>query len=262
MKLATSTVLIGSAVAFAPSLTCRSATSLAIGREGNVELGGNTWKPDSEKMGSTVSWRCSSVLLFNFTVCSLLIISRPVPFSLELIVYSCPQDTGDYFPEGYDPEAEIAFTSGMGGSQASNQERGGPQLPGMENLGADAVVTGGIEQAEDIPDGMTFEMDQFPPPTEVEMQVAASSSGSDIVLSVAPTCMTFEDYFAGFTSDSHSSFSVDPAVGRMDRRGGETTELTVTCAPNGQSGNFEAGLVVNLPEDGSTICYKIKATVF
>ena len=114
-------------------------------------------------------------------------------------------DTGDYFPEGYDPEAEIAFTSGMGGSQASNQERGGPQLPGMENLGADAVVTGGIEQAEDIPDGMTFEMDQFPPPTEVEMQVAASSSGSDIVLSVAPTCMTFEDYFAGFTSDSHSS---------------------------------------------------------
>ena len=46
MKLATSTLLIGSAVAFAPSLTCRSATSLAIGREGNVELGGNTWKPD------------------------------------------------------------------------------------------------------------------------------------------------------------------------------------------------------------------------
>lgn len=198
----------------------------------------------------------------QFLVFSLLIISRPVPFSLEFIVYSFPQDTGDYFPEGYDPEAEIAFTSGMGGSQASNQERGGPQLPGMENLGADAVVTGGIEQAEDIPDGMTFELDQFPPPTEVEMQVAASSSGSDIVLSVAPTCMTFEDYFAGFTSDSHSSFSVDPAVGRMDRRGGETTELTVTCAPNGQSGNFEAGLVINLPEDGSTICYKIKATVF
>ena len=173
-----------------------------------------------------------------------------------------PQDTGDYFPEGYDPD-EIAFTSGMGGSQASmGQGRGGPQLPGMENLGADAVVTGGIEQAEDIPDDMTFELDQFPPPTEVEMQVAASSSGSEISLSVAPTCMTFEDYFAGFTADSHPSFSVAPAVGRMDRRGGETTELTVTCNPNGQAGNFEAGLVINLPEDGSKICYKIKATVF
>ena len=90
MKLATSTLLIGSAVAFAPSLTRRSATALHIGREGNVELGGNTWKPDSEKMGSTVSWRCSWVLLFELMVFSLLIISRPLPFSLEFIVYSYP----------------------------------------------------------------------------------------------------------------------------------------------------------------------------
>jgi hypothetical protein len=210
-------------------------------------------------MGSTVSFALllGPTVRFHGFLIAHYIISR-----LRFTLLVSTQDTGDYFPEGYDPEAEIAFTTGMGGSQASNQGRGGPQLPGMENLGADAVVTGGIEQAEDIPDGMTFELDQFPPPTEVEMQVAASSSGSDIVLSVAPTCMTFEDYFAGFTSDSHPSFSVDPAVGRMDRRGGETTELTVTCAPNGQSGNFEAGLVINLPEDGSKICYKIKATVF
>ena len=90
MKLATSTLLIGSAVAFAPSLTRRSCSSLAIGREGNVELGGNTWKPDSEKMGSTVSWHCSWVLLFEFMVFSLLIISRLVPFSIEFIVYSYP----------------------------------------------------------------------------------------------------------------------------------------------------------------------------
>mmetsp|Transcript_59799 Transcript_59799/g.146853 ORF Transcript_59799/g.146853 Transcript_59799/m.146853 type:complete len:101 (+) Transcript_59799:151-453(+) len=46
---------------------------------GGMDLSGNSWKPDSEKMGST--------------------------------------DTGDYFPEGYNPEEEIAFTSGMGGSQ-------------------------------------------------------------------------------------------------------------------------------------------------
>jgi hypothetical protein len=37
-----------------------------------MDLSGNSWKPDSEKMGST--------------------------------------DTGDYFPEGYNPEQEIAFT--------------------------------------------------------------------------------------------------------------------------------------------------------
>ena len=46
MKLAVSTLLVGSAAAFSPFLTRRAGTSLAIGREGNVELGGNTWKPD------------------------------------------------------------------------------------------------------------------------------------------------------------------------------------------------------------------------
>ena len=46
MKLAVSTLFVGSAAAFSPSLTRRAGTSLAIGREGNVELGGNTWKPD------------------------------------------------------------------------------------------------------------------------------------------------------------------------------------------------------------------------
>lgn len=47
-------------------------------------------KPDSEKMGST--------------------------------------DTGDYFPEGYNPEEEIAFSSGMMGSQSGQGDRDGPQL--------------------------------------------------------------------------------------------------------------------------------------
>lgn len=55
-------------------------------------------------------------------------------------------DTGDYFPEGYDPnEAAVpAFSEGMMGSQSTldGGDRG-PQLPGMENLGADAVVQGG-----------------------------------------------------------------------------------------------------------------------
>ena len=38
------------------------------------------------------------------------------------------------------------------GSQAMLGGRDqGPELPGMENLGADAVVTGGIETASDIP---------------------------------------------------------------------------------------------------------------
>jgi hypothetical protein len=96
--------------AFTPtSSSCRtrrqqsSISSLTM--VGGMDTSGNSWKPDSEKMGST--------------------------------------DTGDYFPEGYNPEQEIAFSSGMMGSQASlGNDRGGPQLPGLENLGADAVVAG------------------------------------------------------------------------------------------------------------------------
>lgn len=59
--------------------------------------------------------------------------------------------------------------------------------------------------------------------------------------------MGFEDYYAAFTSDSHPSFSVRPEAGRMDRRGGEPTELTVNCRPQGRAGTFIGNLVINLP---------------
>ncbi len=57
MKLSIATILassIASASAFAPSdygAYSRRSGVVAIGREGNVDLSGNTWKPDSEKMG-------------------------------------------------------------------------------------------------------------------------------------------------------------------------------------------------------------------
>ncbi len=74
--------------------------------------------------------------------------------------------------------------------------------------------------------------------------------------------MGFEDFYAAFTADSHPSFSVSPQAGRMDRRGGEPTELVVKCVPNGKAGTFVGNLVINLPEDNSKICYKITATSF
>eukprot|EP00549_Striatella_unipunctata_P020826 CAMPEP_0118707764 /NCGR_PEP_ID=MMETSP0800-20121206/21425_1 /TAXON_ID=210618 ORGANISM="Striatella unipunctata, Strain CCMP2910" /NCGR_SAMPLE_ID=MMETSP0800 /ASSEMBLY_ACC=CAM_ASM_000638 /LENGTH=174 /DNA_ID=CAMNT_0006610707 /DNA_START=239 /DNA_END=763 /DNA_ORIENTATION=+ len=170
-------------------------------------------------------------------------------------------DTGDYYPEGYDPN-QVAFTEGMGGSQAMlGGNRDGPELPGMENLGADALMVGGIEQATDIPAGMDFTPDPFPDGS-YEMSVAASSEGAELPIYVNSMCMTFEDYFAAFSSDSHPSFSVSPSTGRLDRRGGEPTELIVFCAPGGQAGTFEGDLVLNLPEDGSKMCYKITAKAY
>jgi hypothetical protein len=137
MKLLILSTLAASTAAFAPHATTTRCTALRIGREGNVDLGGNTWKPDSEKMGAT--------------------------------------DTGDYFPEGYDPN-EIAYTEGMGGSQGFGRGDRGPQLPGMENLGADSVVMGGIEEASEIPAGMEFVASSVPDGS-VDMQVASNSKG-------------------------------------------------------------------------------------
>lgn len=81
-------------------------------------------------------------------------------------------------------------------------------------------------------------------------------------VAVKPVCMTFEDYFAAFSPDSHPSLTVSPAIGRMDRRGGEPSIMTVRCEPQGASGNLEGNLVINLPEDNSKICYKVIVSSF
>jgi hypothetical protein len=136
MKLAALSIIpAATAFTLSPSQPTRLSCTLNLGREGNVDFGGNTWKPDSEKMGST--------------------------------------DTGDYFPEGYDPN-EVAYTEGMGGSQGFGRGDRGPALPGMENLGADALMMGGIEEASEIPPGMEFVMSSVPDGS-VDMQVASNS---------------------------------------------------------------------------------------
>ena len=52
----------------------------------------------------------------------------------------------------------------------------GPELPGMENLGADAVVQGGIELSTEIPAGMEF-IPSSVPDGEYQFQVASSGLG-------------------------------------------------------------------------------------
>ena len=205
------------------SSKANTLTSLYQHKSG-MDLSGNSWKPDSEKMGST--------------------------------------DTGDYFPEGYDKEAEVAFSEGMMGSQANlGNDRNGPELPGLENIGADAIMMGGIEENSDIPAGMEFVAASVPD-GNFDMQVAASSKGGDMEIEIKPFCMGFEDYFASFTSDSHPSLKVSPSAGRMDRRGGESTYLVVECTPNGKAGSFTGDLVVNLPEDNSKLSYKINVNAY
>jgi hypothetical protein len=224
MKFATTATLaalLSSASAFAPSN--RKTFSTAVYNNG-MDLSGNNWKPDSEKMGST--------------------------------------DTGDFFPEGYDQSANPSFSEGMMGSQAMlGGNRDGPELPGMENLGADAVMMGGIEENSEIPAGMEFVAASVPD-GEFSFQVAASSKGGEMEIEIKPFCMSFEDYFAAFAPGAHPSLKVGPCAGRMDRRGGESTFLTVSCEPAGQAGTFTGDLVINLPEDNSKLSYKISVNSF
>lgn len=224
MKLCVAFSLLTSTAAFVvpqKGAFVNKATQLAIGRDSNVDLGGNTWSPDEGKMKAT--------------------------------------DVGDYFPDDY--EAGVDYTEGMMGSQAGGNRRDGPELPGMENLGADAIMMGGIETASDIPAGMEF-IPSSVPDGNISFQVAASGSGSSELLVIKPMCMTFEDYYAAFTADSNPSLSVSPATGRMDRRGGEVTELYIKCDPRGQSGMLKGTLVVNLPEDNSKLTYIVEVNSF
>ena len=138
-------------------------------------------------------------------------------------------------------------------------DRGGPQLPGLENLGADAVVAGGITLDPNIPEGMEF-IPASVPDGEVAFSVASTSASSEYEIAVKSPCMTFEDYYAAFAPGSHPSLSVTPSAGRMDRRNGEPTMMKIVCQPNGQSGQLTGDLVINLPEDNSKISYKVVVT--
>lgn len=113
----------------------------------------------------------------------------------------------------------------------------------------------------DMPEGMEF-IPSSVPDGEIEFNVPSTSDGTAMDIEVKPVCMTFEDYYAGFSADSFPGFSVSPATGRMDRRGGEPTLLTIKVVPQGASGDLVGNLVVNLPEDNSKICYVIKVKSF
>ena len=126
----------------------------------------------------------------------------------------------------------------------------------MEGLGDDAVVAGGYQIDPNIPEGMEF-IPSSVPDGQHTFQVASTGDGASLEISVRSPCMTFEDYYASFSKGSHPSLSVSPSTGRMDRRKGDPTVMLITCTPNGMSGALTGDLVINLPEDNSSICYKV-----
>lgn len=68
----------------------------------------------------------------------------------------------------------------MMGSQANlGRANDGPQLPGLENLGDDAMIAGGLEQDSDIPAGMEF-VPSSVPDGSFEFNVASTGTGKSL----------------------------------------------------------------------------------
>ena len=172
-------------------------------------------------------------------------------------------DTPDFLPEeGSELAAKaagISFTDGIKGSQTQNdpnkKKSTGPELAGALESDPDIYVPEILEVQKDDsqfvlpePKWNVNAMAITNIDAELDFFTAATESAK-LVVDVKPVCMTFEDYYCGFTADSHPSFSVSPDKGTMERRNGPPTELTVTCEPKGQSGELVAHLCVILPDE-------------
>ena len=62
------------------------------------------------------------------------------------------------------------------------------------------------------------------------------------VISVRPVCMTFEEFYCGFTADTPTCFSCNPTEGKMEKRNGPPTDIKVTVKPAGRSGKMLSAL--------------------
>ena len=87
----------------------------------------------------------------------------------------------------------------------------------------------------------------------------AQAGGSSIDVVVTPDSMSYEEYYAGF-SDAPAWVTVSPNIGKLDRRGGEPTTLTISAVPKGESFSGDVTLVVVLPDDIDK-AYKISLKV-
>ncbi|KAJ8601804.1 hypothetical protein CTAYLR_007477 [Chrysophaeum taylorii] len=176
-------------------------------------------------------------------------------------------DTPDFFYEDGDSRnPSVDFTDGIMGStgldKLRSQSGNDPGVAGA--LDVDPTKIGGYQAASAAAKGVKFELDvqaqmgRFADEIAFSMPAASDQSRISDVF-IKPVCMAYEDFYAGFTADSASCFSVEPTEGRMDRRGGEPTMLTIECKPDGKPGSKLGYLCVVLPDEGEQFTVKVTA---
>jgi len=180
-------------------------------------------------------------------------------------------DTPDFFYDDDDSRnPDISYTDGIMGSTGLDKLKSGSKSndPGVAGaLDVDPTKIGGYQAQSASEKGIKFELDvpatmgRFAQEVAFDMPAASDSPRVETVF-VKPVCMGYEDYYAGWTADSHPAFSCAPTSGRMDRRGGAPTELEVSCAPDGQTGTKVGYLCVVLPEEDEQFTIKVTATCF
>jgi len=189
-------------------------------------------------------------------------------------------DVPDFLPEEgseYEKYAKIRFDDGIRGSQHDGEEvaeleklhnpemqiSADPQLifmPEGEECDAECLLEEFGARDFVLPEASwnanTMSETQF----DAELNMfTIRGEGAPLAIEVQPVAMAFEDFYCGFTVDSHPAFKVtENSFGKMERRKGAPTTVEVTCDPQGEKGMLVGYLCFILPEekDFSTF-YKI-----
>jgi hypothetical protein len=173
-------------------------------------------------------------------------------------------DTPDYAPDADDPRSKIAFNEGIMGSQKKREVHN--HDPGVKAaLEVNPEMIAGIEIDGNRRVEFVRPAERWPGDPAAALSAEfdlgrVSKLGTAFEFDVEPACMTFEDFYAGFTAESADCFRVEPTFGRMDRKNGEVTTFKVFCKPTGgQKGPVQATLCVILPDDGEQWTFVFKA---
>jgi len=176
-------------------------------------------------------------------------------------------DTPDFFYEDGDNAEygkDISTMDGVMGSSVQNVKKERSNNPGVAGaLDVNPDITYYAEELTDVSQ-VDFGLSTDIKMTDLDFEMTVDSTlKKTMTIDVRPVMMTYEEFYCGFTKDSHPGFSCTPSSGKMEKRGGTNTQIDVTIDPKGQSGELKGTLCFILPEEKAfSTYYEIVAKSF